>query len=193
MSKGYTMIELLVVMVIVAILAALVTPGIQDTIRRNARESAMLDLLSSLALARSEAVTLSANVSICRSTDQTACAGIEGEDWDASWLVFDDGSAAGVIDGSDSILQIHSALSGQAVITLADGSGADITDEFIQFDDDGFLENSTNGAYFKFCDPDNIVANARAVWISNTGRASMSIDDGDGVHNDLLGNDLVCP
>jgi hypothetical protein len=68
-----------------------------------------------------------------------------------------------------------------------------LSNEFVQFDDDGFLNNSTGGAYFKFCDADNVAANTRAVWVTNTGRASQSIDDGDGLHNDLAGNNMACP
>ena len=76
---------------------------------------------------------------------------------------------------------------------MSDNANNDITDEFLRFDFDGFLENSTNAAQFKFCGTDNIAANARAIWIANTGRASLSVNDADGVHNALDGNDLSCP
>lgn len=189
------MLEILMVVAIGAILVAVAVPSLQDTISRNARDSIQLDLQTSLALARSQSVTLSTTTSVCHSANQTSCSNSAGSDWDDGWLVFSDFDGDGVVDSSDgdTLLQIHPPANGVVAIELLNSSNATLTNEFVQFDDDGFLNNSTGGAYFKFCDPDNIAANTRAIWISNTGRASQSIDDGDGLHDDLAGNNLACP
>lgn len=194
-QQGYTMLEILMVVAIGAILVAVAVPSLQDTISRNARDSIQLDLQTSLALARSQSVTLSTTTSVCHSANQTSCSNSAGSDWDDGWLVFSDFDGDGVVDSSDgdTLLQIHPPANGVVAIELLNSSNATLTNEFVQFDDDGFLNNSTGGAYFKFCDPDNIAANTRAIWISNTGRASQSIDDGDGLHDDLAGNNLACP
>lgn len=194
-QKAYTMIEILMVIAIAAILLAVAVPSLQDTVRRNARDSIQLDLMSSLALARSQAVTLSTTTSVCHSSNQTSCSNSTGSDWDDGWLVFSDVDGDGVVDSADGdeLMQVHASANGIVAIELLNSSNGTISNEVVQFDDDGFLANSTGGAYFKFCDPDNTAANARALWIANTGRASQSIDDGDGVHDDLGGNDLACP
>ena len=194
-QHGYTMLEILMVIAIGAILVAVAVPSLQDTISRNARDSIQLDLLSSLALARTQAVTLSTTMSVCHSANQTSCSNSTGSDWDDGWLVFSDYDSDGVLDtgDGDEILQIHPAANGIVAIELLSSSNGTVTDEVVQFDDDGFLANSSGGAYFKFCDTDNIAANARAIWIANTGRASQSIVDGDGIHNDMSGNNLTCP
>lgn len=192
-QAGYTMLEVLVVLAIVGILAALTAPSFQESIRRNARESAMLELTTALALTRSEAVTRARTASICRSVNMATCAASTGADWDAGWIVFIDTGVAGVLDGTDSLVQVRGTGTGQAAITLKTRLNGDFTGDFLRFDEDGFLESSSNGAYFKLCGPDNALADARAIWLSNTGRPAMSVDDGDGVHDDLAGADLTCP
>lgn len=189
------MLEILIVIAIAAILVAVAIPSLQDTVSRNARDSIQLDLMTSLALARSQAVSLSATVSVCHSTNQSSCSNTAGADWDAGWLVFSDFDSDGVLDSGDgdTVLQVHPAANGIVGIELLNSSNATLSNEFVRFNDDGFLDNSSGGAYFKFCDPDNIAANSRAIWISNTGRASQSVVDDDGVHDDLAGNNLVCP
>jgi len=192
-GRGYTMLELLVTMGIVGILAMMAAPSFQESLRRNAREAAMLELTSALSLTRSEAVLRAVNVSICRSVNQTACAASTGGDWDDGWIVFSDTGTAGVVDGTDVLVQARvtgNALTSIELFTRANGN---FTGDFLQFNEDGFLENSTTGAYYKFCDPDNVQANTRAVHVSNTGRPASSMDDGDGIHNDLEGVNLTCP
>ncbi|MAM69622.1 MAG: hypothetical protein CMP91_00570 [Gammaproteobacteria bacterium] len=194
-QQGYTMMEILMVIAVAAILVAVAVPSLEDTVSRNARDSIQLDLMSSLALARSQAVTLSATVSVCHSSNQATCSNTTGSDWNQGWLVFSDFDADGVVDSGDGdeILRINVPGSDIVTIELMNSSNGTISNEMVQFDDDGFLANSIGGAYFKFCGSDNIAANARALWIANTGRASQSIVDADGVHDDLGGDDLVCP
>ncbi len=189
------MLEIMIVIAIAAVLVAVAIPSLQDTVTRNARDSIQLDLMTSLALARSQAVSLSTSVSVCHSTNQSSCSNTAGADWDAGWLVFSDFDSDGVVDSGDgdTVIQIHPAANGIVGIELLNSSNATLSNEFVRFNDNGFLDNSTGGAYFKFCDPDNIAANTRAIWISNTGRAAQSVVDADGVHDDLAGNDLVCP
>lgn len=183
------------VIAIAAILVAVALPSMQDTISRNARDSIQLDLLTPLSLARSQAVTLSVTTSVCHSANQTSCSNSAGSDWNDGWLVFSDFDSDGVLDSGDGdeLLQLHPPANGIVAIELLNSSNSTLSNEFVQFDNDGFLNNSTGGAYFKFCDPDNVAANTRAVWVTNTGRASQSIDDGDGLHNDLAGNNMACP
>jgi len=191
-ERGYTLLELLITLALLVIVAAFAVPSFQDSIARNARESAMLDLMSSLALARSEAVSADRPVSICRSTNLTTCAGSAG-DWSGGWLVFSDTGTAGSIGGSDTVVQVHPVLSIGGAVTVKTSANAAVTGEYLRFDGNGFLTHPSGGAYFKFCTDDGAAANARAVWVANTGRASLSVDDGDGIHNTPAGGNLSCP
>jgi type IV fimbrial biogenesis protein FimT len=192
---GYTMLELLVTVAIVGLLAALAVPSFQDTIERNGRESAMLDLVGSLGFARSEAVTQGRSVSICRSADQATCAATEGGDWTIGWLVFTDGGTLGDVDGEDAVLQVNSELPQATVITLNNDDDTDITNDFLRFTTDGFLdiEDISSQVYFKLCAFDADSSKSRAIWIAPTGRSTMSVADADDIHDDVLGADLVCP
>ena len=190
---GYTLLELLVVIGIVSTLSVMAAPSFQDSISRNARDSGMQELLSALAMARSEAISLGRRVSICRSVNLASCSATAGADWDDGWIIFTDAGTAGTLDGTDALVQVHGAGKDQSKITLKTVSNGNMTGNFLRFDNNGFLENSTTGAWFKFCDHDNVQLTARAILLSNTGRPALSADQPDGIHHDLAGANLTCP
>ncbi len=66
---GFTLIEMMVVVAIVAILAAISAPSMDGFIQRNSISSQTNELISLLQYARSEAVTRKANVQVCASTN----------------------------------------------------------------------------------------------------------------------------
>lgn len=189
---GYTLLEIMVALSVIVILATLTAPSFQDSLVRNTREAAMLELTSALALARSEAVAQSRTLTICRSLDQATCAASSGADWDQGWIIFTDSGVAGEVNANDTLVAIQGPGKAQAQIILQTSSNSNIAGDYLQFDTSGFLKSGST-SYFRFCPPDKNVANARAIWLNNTGRSTLSTDGGDGVHNDPGGNDLVCP
>jgi type IV fimbrial biogenesis protein FimT len=192
--QGYTMVELMVVVAIVAILALGAAPSLKDSLDRNGRESAMQTLITAIGVARSEAVSQGRTVSICRSTDQATCAATTGSDWNDGWIVFSDSNPAGVLGAGDTLLRIYGASNGQSVIKLETRVNGTFAGDYLQFNASGFLNNSTTGAYFKFCPIDNVALKARAVWLSNTGRPTPSATVANGTaQKDLAGAALVCP
>ena len=68
-SRGFTLVEMLVVMTISAILIAAAVPSFQWTIARNRISDATNQLLSHLEYARMEASRRGNTVSICRTLD----------------------------------------------------------------------------------------------------------------------------
>lgn len=187
------MLEILIVLLIVGVLATLTAPSFTDSIQRNAREGSMRDLMSSIGLARSEAISRASTVAICRSVNQTSCAASTGGDWDAGWIIFTDAGVSGVVNGGDTLLEVRGAGNGQSKLTLKTRANGSFTGDFLQFDTDGFLANSTNGAYFKLCDQANVQLNARAILLGNTGRPALSPVQSDGIYHDLAGANLTCP
>ena len=98
-SRGFTLVELLVVMAISAILIAAAVPSFQSLIASSRASSASGSLLSNLEYARSEAIRRNQNVTVCRTADanapenllscsDTAAAGFDGNDWASGWIVF---------------------------------------------------------------------------------------------------------
>lgn len=92
--SGFTLIEVMVVIALVAILASLAVPSWTQMQARIAVRTVVNDYTHSLFLARSEAVRLNAPVTVCPSNDGVVCTASELED---GWVVhvgFPDGDPA---------------------------------------------------------------------------------------------------
>jgi type IV fimbrial biogenesis protein FimT len=129
-NRGLTLIEIMVVVALVAIMAALAAPSFRDLIVRNQINSAINDLMIAVQLARSEAIRLNRNVTLCRSADGNACAA--GGDWEQGWIVFEDrngdGNVSPAVGGpspipADTVLRVWTAL--PAGYSARSGGGID--------------------------------------------------------------------
>lgn len=87
--RGFTLVELLIVIVIFAILAGIAIPNFAPQVANNRATAAANDLLGTLQYARSEAVKLNATVTVCSSPNPGAgsdCTGATAS-WDGGWVV----------------------------------------------------------------------------------------------------------
>lgn len=74
-TRGFTLIELMITITIVAIVAAIAAPSFTEIIRNNQITTETNRLVSGLKLARSEAIKRSAPVTVCFSSVTTSCDG----------------------------------------------------------------------------------------------------------------------
>lgn len=85
-SRGFTLIELMITIVILAILISLAVPSFNSVIQGNRTLTLNDELSTAIQLARSEALKRRKNVIICRSNAAgNACE--DGTDWSNGWQV----------------------------------------------------------------------------------------------------------
>lgn len=86
-SAGFTLIELMVTILIVAVLVAIGVPSFRNAIQRNRVATANNDLLAGLAYARTTAIYGGQLVSMCPSTDGLSCAS-SPRAFEPGWIVY---------------------------------------------------------------------------------------------------------
>ena len=181
--KGFNLIELMVTLVIVAILAALVGPGFQNTLERSAISSLSERLGSTLQFARAEAVRTGKTVSICSSTDQASCAG--AGDWVSGWLIFVDEDGDGALELNDQLLKVEEGgRDGYDVVLISSSPST------FGFNSQGFAV--ATGA-FQVCGPSGESTTAKGIVIRGAGSMRQAVDtNDDGVREDHEGSAFQC-
>jgi type IV fimbrial biogenesis protein FimT len=86
-ARGFTVVELMVTLLLAAIVAGLAVPSLNFLVRNNRAASIANELVSSIRLARSEAVIRSQQVTLCPSTDGNTCA--VTTNWSNGWIIRD--------------------------------------------------------------------------------------------------------
>lgn len=100
-ARGFTLVELMITVAVLAVLAAIAFPSFEGVMRSNRLATATNEMIASLTLARSEAIRSARPASVCGSTDGTACA----DDWNGGWLVWDDTNGDGTIDNDETLVR----------------------------------------------------------------------------------------
>lgn len=91
-NTGFTLIELMITLIVVAIVVAIAAPSFGQMIRENRAATQANNVLTSIHLARSEAINRNLQVTMRRNSDTNSL-------WEEGWQIFTDWDSDAVFDG----------------------------------------------------------------------------------------------
>ena len=171
--RGFTLIELLVTLAILAIIAVIAAPSLQNFVLNNRIQSQAAALTSSLAFARTEAITRGTRVVACAgvaTNDSCECA---GKKWEDGWILFVDKNNDIYSDPEcviDELLEVHGELDGSKTTLRGDGN----IRYSVLFLYDGSAQKPSGKKQqgtFVLCDQRGWGSDARAIQVLPTGRS----------------------
>lgn len=174
-NGGFTLIELMIVLVVLATTLSVGTPLLQAMLQKNELRAQSSRFLDAINLARSEAVMRNTPVSICPSpmaaTGKPECAGNYAD----GWIVFANADRDKVVDpDTDQVLQVFESL--PAGFRLTNRSGTRDAFELINYLPDG---SSRSNRTLLFCSPRGAALSNLSIVINIVGRARLVGDWGE--------------
>lgn len=167
-ERGFTLVELLVVLAVGAILLAIAIPSYAFLVNSSRLAAVTNDLVTALHLARSEAIKRGMRVTVCKTSNAMVGTPVcdTAASWQQGWLVFVDGGTKGVIDSGDTLLRVQDSLSAAVTITTSNFSS------FVSYLPSGKSQGPNelaNGA-LRVC----MAGTRRDIIINNTGRIRLA-------------------
>lgn len=165
--RGFTLYEMLITIILLALISGLAIPTFSSTIARQRQRVEIDALFHAIHLARKESIMRRKVVSLCPSTDGHECSA--SHNWSSGWLMFEnkDRDSPPRIDPGESILASH-RIDDQVRIS-ANRKGFTLRATFLR---------ATNGT-FVFCDRNSRIS-PRALVVSYTGRPRVAVHTTDG-------------
>lgn len=143
--KGFTLIELMVTVAVLAIVAMIAVPSFQSTIASNQLDEGRDRLRSAIQFAKSEAIARNDTVSLCPSADGIGCG--DNSNWNGFWLVVEDSNASGSVSIANTLRVFDAPAAGQVQVRHSDGQTV------LRFTPEGIAPD-LNSDTFSFCDPE---------------------------------------
>lgn len=167
---GFTLVELMITLLLAAIVLSYGVPAFRNLILNNRQAAHMNNLLTSLMLARSEALKRHNSVTLCKSADNSSCTNAGG--WEQGWIVFNDPNNPGVVDaGETPPIRVFQGFVNEAMLRGSTNIRNNLT-----YASTGFVIQG--GEQLVYCDSRvqnfaNDKANARVLIIGATGQAKI--------------------
>lgn len=180
--RGFTLVELLVVITIFAVLTALAMPSFRRIIQSNAISSSVNTFSADLRYARSESIRRGGGVVMCRSDTPEAASpacgsgsGPGSNGWVSGWIIFYDRDNTGNRTSASTTAD-HPVLRVQAALTSLDSiveSGSSSSTKFI-FTATGRMKTVSSATSLQFGGGSYAADLQRMVCVSVGGRARIA-------------------
>jgi len=161
-QAGFTLMELLLAIAVLAILTTLALPAFTQFIANNRLAAEANELVASFQYARSEAVKRGLPVQICSSADGTACGG----DWNQGWIAMVDPG------GTEEVIRVWTASDDAFEFTPDNGTVQFAPAGCLDTNDDGNCDADDDAVNFELQLPGCTTDNARRVTLERTGRVA---------------------
>jgi len=158
-SCGFTVMELMITLAILATLALMTLPNMKRLIESNRMLSAKNALIASLQQARADAASTTRNNVLCPSANGRQC--LTAGDWSKGWLLYRDDNRNGRFDPVESLLHVFTMDSSNLTVRTSDGRRK------VTYRNQGRADGAN--ARFVFCDARG-ESFAGQVVIANSGR-----------------------
>lgn len=169
--RGWTLVESMVVLSIVAVMAAWALPSFMGTIQQARLAAATHEFLSAISLARSEAIKRNARTVLCVAVSENACTSTGN--WNQGWLLFEDVNSNGSLDSTEKIIRYQSALHGGVVI-----KGNTPVAKYVSFLGTGrphLLSGAMQAGTISICHRANTPVTGRAIVMNVVGRPRVQV------------------
>lgn len=165
-QSGATLLELMLVVFVAGMLLAVGIPAFASLIHTSRLSSITNELVSSLHLARSEAIKRNSRVVMCTSATGVSCVASGG--WHLGWLVFHDANNNAVVNAGETVILARQAIPAGLRLT-----GNSPVSKYISYTPSG-ATRTISGAFqagtLTVCNESESSGTARQVVISGTGR-----------------------
>jgi len=179
--SGFTLIELIIAIAVAAIVLSLGVPSFERVIERNQLSTNINKLVSTLNLARSEAIKRNQRVKICDSSDGATCG---AGNYELGWIVFVDENNNGVLDNpNEELIQVYETLPSNFTINPNLTLGAND----VSYQTNGRANRDGN---FILC-KNNDVTKGKVIILDMSGRARVTDYAPDGTPFDASGNPIT--
>jgi type IV fimbrial biogenesis protein FimT len=146
-QRGFTLIELMITLAVMAILITAALPSFNEFIKNNRLTTQANDFIATMNLARSEAIKRGANINISSTSGDG--------NWGGGWSITDTGG---------NIIRITQPLTGNSTLTSTNGVAQ------FQYRADGLINTPDT---LSLCD-DRSGETGRTITINTVGRASVT-------------------
>lgn len=117
-GRGFTLVELMVVLAVLALMIGIGVPAFNGIIQRNRLAAAANEFVSALQTARMEAVRRNRRAVLCPSTNGTSCG---GGNW-ARLVIFIDEDLSGDVNGDELVVRTTDIVRAGSGVTASSGT-----------------------------------------------------------------------